>query len=261
MQPKSPFIHLLHFFLEGHFLISLGACALCFETNLLLHQSLQSNFFYAFVFFATLFTYNLYYIKDANFLYAKSLAIVGLAGSILSFFLMPYQPIVSLGIITVLSILYILPIFIAIRKPEAFNVQKLILLICIWVITTYVMPQTEFHFDAQQVVLLTYRTLFISLLSLLFFIRDEAKPILKRRGIFTTYLLIAMQYLTCISIALLCDIGLALVFAFITSLLLLLTIRFTRKKVASMYYLGFVDGLMCLELIFVTLKLAYFNES
>lgn len=261
MQPQSPFIRLLQCILKGHFVISLGAVALCIETNLLLQQALLSNFFYAFVFFATLFTYNFYYVKDVNFRYASLLSIIGLLGSITCFLIMPYQPIFLLTIIAALSILYIIPVFISIHKPEAFNVQKLFLLIIIWVITTHVMPQTNFIFNDKQWLLLVYRSIFISLLCLLFFIRDEINIIIKRRAILTTYAFILLQYLVCIYLLFVFDIGLFLILSLITSFILLLTIRFANKQVSAYYYLAFVDGLMCLELIFVAFKTFYINES
>ncbi|GBL35134.1 hypothetical protein EMGBS15_07290 [Filimonas sp.] len=161
------------FLLKSHFFISLCALGLSLETAVVLDVPFQSVWLYTFIFFSTFFSYNFYYIKTDAFPHAKVLAITGLVGAVISLMQMPYIPYLYLFMISVGSMLYLLPIFIPFKKTQTFSVQKLFLLILIWVMITFLFPVRHIHFNYGKGLLLIYRITLISHLCILFFIRDE----------------------------------------------------------------------------------------
>ncbi len=251
MDLRHPF---LKFILKSNLFISLCATDLSLETSVILKSGFQSGWLYAFVFFATLCSYNLYYIKSSDFPYHRSMALLGLFGSIVSLILMPSIPYVYLGIITLLSSLYLLPVFVSFRKPDSYSALRLFMLILVWVLFTFQFPAPHHLFDWRYGLLLLYRILLLSHLCVLFFIRDERNPSLKRTAEIALIPLGLLQGLVCVLIMLHGDYSLSIIYLTITLLTIKVSSRSIRSSRSNFHYLLFVDGIMLLQSIFVLFK-------
>ena len=225
------------------------------ETTIILHAGWQSSWQYAFVFFATLSSYNLYYIKSTAFSYHGMLTIFGIVGSAFSLMMMPAIPYVYLVLIAILSVLYLLPVFVSFRKSSSYSFQRLLILILVWVLFTFQFQSPHHVIDLRYGLLLLYRILLLSHLCVLFFIRDERNQTYKRMATIACIPLGVLQLVVSIFIMLQGDLMLAFIYIFIT----LLTSRVSRyvrvTSTSTLYYLFFVDGIMLLQSVFVVLAL------
>lgn len=225
------------------------------ETSVILHAGWQSGWQYAFVFFATLSSYNLYYIKSTEFSYHAIFTIVGTAGSAVSLIMMPIIPYVYLAFITILSLLYLLPVFVSFRKSSSYSFQRLLILILVWVLFTFQFQTPHHVIDLRYGLLLLYRILLLSHLCVIFFIRDERNQTYKRMAAISCIPLGVLQLVVSILIMLQGDIMLAVIYLFISLLMIRVSRHVRTNSMSTTYYLLFVDGIMLLQSAFVVITL------
>lgn len=260
----------LRFILSHSIFIAICAVALCFQTALLLHLYL-SAYFYSFVFFATLSSYNFYWLLSGYSLSERSLykhlklqlsnllvLLLASAGLILS--LVRLQNLLpEIAVALVLTVLYALPLLpfkfsLIARKAGLF---KTILLAFSWAFITVYLPYQAAPFGNWYIMLLLLinRFLFMLMLCIIFDARDTRVD--KIRGlqslttllstktvqqimmvIFTAYLvngiLLRIYYQEMAQIAALLISGLCTAVVYLLSL----------KKQGYFFYYFIVDGLM-----------------
>jgi hypothetical protein len=156
----------------------MGAVCMCAETAQVNHVHFATFPFYGFIFFATLTTYNLYYIKSKVYRYALPLTVIGCIGSMICFWLTEPISLSLLALLVLLSVLYILPVFFRIPKLIFYKGFKVILLAFIWMICTYILPLSLSHtaYNTSFMALLgLHRLLFMLILCYHFYIKDEVK--------------------------------------------------------------------------------------
>lgn len=252
---------LLNFLLEGNLFIAACAVGMAMETSVLLGQAFHESALYAFIFFATLFSYNLYYIFSIQFAYHRPLMFAGLAGCVVSLSLMKHIPFLQLGIISFLSVLYMLPVFTPVGRNKTYQCIKLLLLILVWFWFTFLLPAVLSVIHVQTIVFAAHRFIFLSALCLLFFIKDAGDAALRRIAIRALYFTVLLQLLLSLWILFRMSVPIGLI-DFLVSAWLLYDARiypFTSKTQRE--YLLFVDGKMLLQSIFVLIYSLLTNES
>jgi hypothetical protein len=249
----------LDWLLRGHIFISLCAVCMSIETCLTLDAPLPPISVMWLLFFSTLFSYNIYYVRTPEKMFYGLLSLIGALGAFVSWMMIPFSYHFMFLVIAAASVLYILPVFLPFPKPDSFALQKLVLLICIWVLSTFFLPLEKFVLTERNLILLSYRFVFLSLLCLLFFIRDEKKEILRSRAnvayqIFLGIQLLFSSYFCCQQ-----QWALGLSYGSITILLFFISRSLQKQKPGVFFYLGLVDGMMCLQFIFVSLSYFLFS--
>lgn len=243
------------FLLKGNIFIAFCAVGLSIETSLLLQRPCLYVGFYSFIFFACLFTYNAYYFKSKFRPHASWLMIVGLIGATSTIFYVPLKSVFFLILVSVLSGIYLLPAYISIRQSVLFTVQKLGILILVWVLMTFMVPAPDIHFDVETTLLLLWRILLMSHLCLLFLIKDEThSPVLKQLSIHACVVMSILQLLLATIIFFIIGKGLGGIYFVIAMITAMVSRSFNLNKKTDLHYLFFVDGIMILQTIFVLIK-------
>jgi 4-hydroxybenzoate polyprenyltransferase len=178
----------LHFILSHSIFISLCAVALCFQTYSLLHLP-GNRYIYGFIFFATLGSYNFYWLiskysfsrkvpvkaflkANRSYIFLFSFSGIGMAGCL--WFLSGYYNYIALAI--ALTLLYSLPLwpfrFVSFAKKAGF--LKTILLAATWAWVTVLVPAAPVLDTALAPVatLFLTRFCFMLMLCILFDMRD-----------------------------------------------------------------------------------------
>lgn len=187
----------LHFILSHSIFVALCATALCYQTVLLLQLEAEI-FLYSFIFFATLCSYNLYWLlskKMFGTVFYNAIFFKKEAGKIILFgvactgMLVSYMqaqlcwPYVWPAI--ALTALYTLPLlpFKFLRFTRRLGVVKTCLLALTWTyVTAYLPIQRSFaELDAASVFIISRRFLFMLMLCIIFDSRDSAMD--KIRGL------------------------------------------------------------------------------
>lgn len=235
------------FFLTTHFFIALIAVMLALETNILLHQPFQHWSLYAFIFTSTHFAYNVYYIKTEKKRMFTMLALVSLISSAVLLFLIPGVFYPRLFFIGMAAGLYILPVFLPFKKNKYYTFLRLLLLIFVWVSTTWVLPAQPEIRQSSCSLLLLWRIILISISCLLFFIRDEKEVRIRQQAVTILYVLLALQVI--LAIAVLISIHTILGCFFLVSCLLCIfcSVRFLKHSLSHVFYLAFADGVLFAE--------------
>ncbi len=180
----------LNFILSHSIFISLCAAALCFQTDVLLHIT-PGKYVYGFVFFATLSSYNFYWLIS-KYSFTKNKALPGFikknlsytllflvagAGMLYCIYFIPF--IFKYAVIAImLTLLYSLPLwpfkFAALARKAGF--LKTVLLAVTWAYVTIIIPAIPvLHTETLPVaVLFTARFFFMLLLCIIFDMRDMA---------------------------------------------------------------------------------------
>ncbi len=243
-----------NFILQSNIFISLCAVALAIETSIIVDQPFKSIAYYSFIFFSTLFAYNFYYFKSNQFAYYKVFTLIGIIGVITSFFYLDEIPMKTLVIIGALSSLYIIPVFISFNPPKYYSVFRLLILISVWVLFTFLLPINHNGFNTNFILLIAHRSLLMSILCLFFFIKDEKHVVNRKKAFVFIKALLVILLLNAVLIFLNGSPSLAIIYFMITALLLILLHQIMSKQKKSLYYLFYVDGIMILQSIFVILK-------
>lgn len=261
----------LHFILSHSIFIAVCAVALAFQTALLLKLNIDL-FVYGFIFFATLCSYNFYWIiSKASFARDKSFGVLlkkekpGLVILILSaigvFFCLFQYPLPVAFIITsfLLTCLYALPLlpfrpFYFIRKAGVF---KTFLLAFTWTYVTVFIPlqKTYLLLSSAELFVFTRRFLFMLMLCIIFDNRDKAVD--KIRGLHSLATVLKPAHLR-VLIYLIFVILFTTNFLYsyygitfsqsvalhISTLALLAVYFYSIKKRSYLFYYFFVDGMM-----------------
>lgn len=249
------------FLLKSNLFISVCAVAVCLETSVILHRPFHNVAFYSAVFFATLFAYNIYYFKSKTFSYYRFFAFSGFIGLLPSLYFMKGVSWFYFGVSFFLYVIYLFPVFRSFKKPEFYTVQKLAILILVWVIVSFLLPAGPIVWDQISVAMLLYRILLMTCLCTLFFIRDEKDPGFRKVAIHACFPLGILQMVLAIFLTIYGDTGLGCIYVFITLLTLLAGIYFNTLTRSEDSYLFYVDGIMLLQSIFVLIKFFMFHES
>ena len=262
----------LHFILSHSFFISLCAVSLCYQTYALL-QIDPNTIVYAFVFFATLSSYNFYwllskfrfskFISAADFISINffNLLLVGIAGAGMFFCLYLLPSLITYALFAVvLTFLYSIPLWppfrhVIILKKTGF--LKPVLLAFTWSFVTTIIPASQVLSSSSAAVisLLTARFFFMFLLCIIFDRRDAivdkinglhslatdvGKNMLKNLVLITFIIFIVSG----LFIRYYFKDNAQLIAFFITGLMIWWVYRASLKKQGYVFYYFVVDGLM-----------------
>lgn len=261
----------LHFILSHSFFVSFCAVALAFQTGRLLHVDIPA-YLYGFIFFATLCSYNFYWILSrfsfseripvAAFLEKEatgiSLFLISLAGMIYCLFMSPVQ-LNQVATAVLLTVAYSVPLlpFKFLHVTRKAGVLKTVLLAFTWTYVTAFLPlQTGWgHLSGADIFILSRRFLFMLMLSIIFDNRDKAVD--KIRGLHSLAtvlkpnqlrLLITVIFIVLFGTNFLSvqyGISLNQSIALQTSTIALLVVYFfSTRKQGYLFYYFVVDGLM-----------------
>ena len=177
----------LHFILSHSIFIAFCAVALCFQTALLLHFNLAA-FFYAFIFFSTVCSYNFYWLlsgfafanRSLPSLYKKQgsniiVFFIAAIGMLLSLYSIPgLWPLAAIALL--LNLVYAIPLmpFKFFQKTREAGLLKTILLAFTWTFVTVYMPykQVSTAHPLTLIMLFNNRFLFMLMLCIIFDARD-----------------------------------------------------------------------------------------
>lgn len=251
-------------FVYGRFYISIAAFLLAIQTSLLFTRQLPSWSLSGFIFFATLFAYNIYYIDLDRpiYKYHKLTAfIAAFAAGACFIFCAPQINWLLLSALVVFGCLYTFASYFPFQlftKP----LIKIVLLTSVWILAVIFLPlEKNIYLSSPLFVLFTlHQFIFVFILNLLFDIKDIEFDEKKRRtslatkyGKQTSYTIIHLLEMSLI-VALCLMIFIErnylspyLVPLLIANLALSYCIRKMRTRQAMYPYLVYVDGLMLLQ--------------
>lgn len=261
----------LHFILSHSFFVSFCAVALAFQTGRLLHVDIPA-YLYGFIFFATLCSYNFYWILSrfsfsgtvsiAAFLEKEatgiSLFLISLAGMVYFLLISPVQ-LNQVAMAVLLTVAYSVPLlpFKLLHFTRKAGVLKTVLLAFTWTYVTAFLPmQTGWGLlSGADIFILTRRFLFMLMLCIIFDNRDKAVD--KIRGLHSlATVLKPNQLLLLITVIFIILFGtnflsvqygvsLKQSIALQTSTIALLVVYFlSTRKQGYLFYYFVVDGLM-----------------
>lgn len=261
----------LHFILSHSIFVAFCAVGLSYQTVLLLHLS-ASIYLYGFIFFATICSYNFYWLlskyslrkdismkvffkKEANEIV---LLILAIAGSAFCFFQVQLSPVIILTAI-VLTGLYAMPLLpISFLKfTRKAGVLKTTLLAFTWSYVTVMIPLQKAFPELTDIELfiLTRRLLFMLMLCIIFDNRDIAVDKIRGlRSLATDLSANSMRYLIYSIFIILfatnflfryfgLSIGQSIAMQ-LSTIALLVTYYYSTKKQGYLFYYFFVDGMM-----------------
>ncbi len=234
-------------FITAHFFIAGIAVILTLETAVVLHAPFQPISVYLFIFFATFFAYNVYYIHTENGHIYKMFAILSLVCSLFVLFFVPSLYYLKLVPIAIASTLYIFPVFVTYDRSPSFAIYRLLLLVFVWVATTFILPINPLQYNYATFVLLVYRIVLIALACILFFIRDELDVVLKRKAIVSAWALHFLQIILATIVTFTVNVTFGICYLALSILSILVTSRFLKKSQTAVHYLMFVDGVLFLQ--------------
>ncbi len=261
----------LHFILSHSIFIAVCAVALTFQTSLLLKVDINL-FVYGFIFFATLCSYNFYWIvskasftkttdiysflkKEKTGLLILSIAAVGVLGCFIKYRL-PLEFIFTSLLLTCLYALPLLP-FKPFRFMRKAGVLKTFLLAFTWAYVTLFIPLQKSYLllSSADLFVFTRRFLFMLMLCIIFDNRDKAVD--KIRGLHSLatvlkpaqlrifiYLIFVTLFTTNFLYR---DYGITFgqsVALHISTVALLAVYFYSLKKRSYLFYYFFVDGMM-----------------
>jgi hypothetical protein len=178
----------LHFILSHSIFIAVCAVAMCFQTTTILHLQ-TNNWLLGFVFFATLCSYNSYWLFSNKifgsvfyqqiFFKKERFKVVLLAVYFTALFICYFQTSLSINLLLpaiILNVLYIVPLlpFKVLRFTRRIGVLKTIVLAFTWMYVTGFLPMQQpiLSLTGFEIALLVNRFLFMLLLCLVFDNRD-----------------------------------------------------------------------------------------
>jgi len=260
-----------HFILSHSIFVAFCALALSFQTGQLLHVGIPF-FLYGFIFFATLCSYNFYWILSrfafagnvpvAVFLKKEATGIVLFVISsigLVSCLLMSSVQLIHVATAVLLTVVYSIPLlpFTFLHFTRKAGVLKTVLLAFTWAYVTAFLPLQKdwMLLNGADVFIFTRRFLFMLMLCIIFDNRDEAVD--KIRGLHSLatdlkpnqlLMLIAVIFIILFGTNFLSvnyGISLAQSVALQTSTIALLVVYFfSTRKQGYLFYYFIVDGLM-----------------
>ncbi len=260
-----------HFILSHSIFIAICAVALAFQTAQLLHFD-SSPFLYGFIFFATLCSYNFYWILS-RFSLEENVVIVHLvkkeviAVLLLAFsaagllfclwrFAIPISFVITALLLTVIYSIPLLPFKFLLFTRKA-GVLKTIVLALTWTYVTAFIPmqKTYLHLDNADLFIITRRFLFMLMLCIIFDSRDmivdkirglhslatDLKPSTLKLLIYSIFavLFISNFFSRYYGITIYQSVALQ-----ISTLALLIVYFYSTKKQGYLFYYFIVDGMM-----------------
>ncbi len=264
------------FILSHSIFVAICALALAFQTTLLLQVD-ASLYVFGFIFFATLCSYNFYWvlskysfhreIAPAVFLKRESTGIsilfLAAAGMLICWYYSKI-PLLSVAIAISLTVVYAVPLlpFRFLQFTRKAGVLKTTLLAFTWSYVTVMIPLQKDPFDATQLELfiLTRRFLFMLMLCIIFDNRDSAvdkirglrslatdlSPSTMRWLIYSIFLILFASNFLSGNYGIPVAQSIALQ---ISTIALLLTYYYSTKKQGYLFYYFFVDGMMLFSAI------------
>lgn len=261
-------------FIHSRIFISICAVAMTLETYLLQGVFVFNFHILCFLFFSTLFSYNLYYIRYPSkfFNYHKQLAIVAFIASVYLFLMYLTAYFEFLLLISIFSSLYIFSPFL---KKNIFKNPfiKIFLLTAVWTLTIVVLPIIALPLHEEinsttSIFIFFHHFIFMFILNLIFDIKDRSiDKTINKMTIASSYSKDIVYRILYLSIAVLIIIQLS-GFYFLTnkwlpfslllaSIFLIYFIEKSKQQKNLTWYLIFIDGLMLLPLLFSSLFLYY----
>ena len=250
---------------------------LCFQTFVFFDRKASYPLLF-FVFFATLALYNLhsivalagqktkphprYRIVYEHLNVVKAITLLAIIGMVICAIGLPISLLLQIVLISVPSLLYILPI-IAGKRLRDFSFLKIFMLAIIWALVTVLLPFDYFgnDYDSRLGLLLIERAIFVFAIAIAFDIRDvefdktlEVKTIPIALGKFSSFLLAGMLL---ISWAILVHFIYLPLTAILLNLIALLSIGLiygAQKERPVCYYQILLDGTLLLQALIVSMS-------
>jgi hypothetical protein len=228
---------------------------MAFQTDLWINTKHIKIEYYGFIFFATLFSYHIYYLKSIQNKWHIIYAIISSICAVFILFKLNIQSLTTLVQIVLLSSSYI---FISLfnLKNKWLSIYKLFALSTVWFLTTTILPLKNWQSIYEYPLFFIHQFVFIFLLCFHFYIRDEVNEEFKSRYtlgvIIANVILIILSFFICLLIP-----G----WLFINILFLMLSIYIYKKKPVNSFYLIFVDGLLLLQPILVIVLQLLINDN
>jgi 4-hydroxybenzoate polyprenyltransferase len=270
----SKFIKLIF---AGNIFIGLCATMLCLQTFVFFDRKASYPLLF-FVFFATLALYNLhsivalnsqknkahprYLFFNENLKFVRLITLLAMIGMAICAIGLPISLLLQLVLISVPSLLYILPI-IAGRRLRDISILKIFILAIIWALVTVLLPFDYFanEYDSRLVLLLAERAVFVFAIAIAFDIRDmefdktlKVKTIPIAIGKFTSFLLAAILL---IGWAILVHFIYMPITAILLNAIALLSIGLiygAQKDWPVWYYQILLDGTLLLQALIVSMS-------
>ncbi len=261
----------LQFILSHSIFISLCAVALCYQAFLLLHVPFD-NYVYGLVFFATLSSYNFYWLISKYYFnrqqsvisflsknFSNTLLFAGAATGLLYCMAYLHNIIPYIIVAVLLTLLYSVPLWpvkaLAFTRKAGF--LKTVLLAFTWAYVTVIIPVRESVFTESLSVILLFsaRFLFMLMLCIIFDSRDiQVDKIHSLRSLATDVSNNTLRIIMAIVFSLYLICGLFLRYYFdntpqviaflITGIITLMVYLMSLRKRGYFFYYFLVDGLM-----------------
>lgn len=238
------------FLLRSRLFVAFIAFFLSYESQLFFNREIYSLPFFAFIFFATLAVYNLYYFKTKEFQYTPDFTFVSVSFSIISlgYCYQELDPIVLVICIT-LSLLYVAPIFFNIKLPVWFRYVKLLSVIIVWTLATTLLHRDKEFYESRilQIVGITFRFLLVTWVCLIFFIKDESNQLIAGKLLLLTQTLTYILFIFPVLFAWQNHIGIGLCILFNCVLAFLVFRYIKNQKLSNDWHLFYVDGVLLVQ--------------
>lgn len=261
----------LHFILSHSIFIAVCAVALTFQTALLLKLDINL-FVYGFIFFATLCSYNFYWIlSKVSFTSKKNIAIllkketsnyllllISAIGLLYCFLQssIPFYFVITAVVLTILYAVPLLPIP-ALRFTRKAGVLKTVLLAFTWTYVTVILPlQKDYtYLSNADLFIISRRFLFMLMLCIIFDNRDkdldkirglrslatDIPPVTLRIFIYFIFALLFISNFFSGNYGITLSQSIALQ---VSTIMLLVVYFYSNKKQGYLFYYFFVDGMM-----------------
>jgi 4-hydroxybenzoate polyprenyltransferase len=269
----SKFIKLIF---AGNIFIGLCATMLCLQTFVFFDRKASYPLLF-FVFFATLALYNLhsivalagqktkphprYRIVYEHLNAVRALTLLAMIGMAICTIGLPISLLLQLVLISVPSLLYILPI-IAGKRLRDISILKIFILAIIWALVTVLLPFDYFgnEYDSRLGLLLTERAIFVFAIAIAFDIRDiefdktlDVKTIPIAVGKFSSFLLAGILLISWAIFVHFIYMPLTAILLNVIALLSIGLIYGAQKDRPVWYYQILLDGTLLLQALIVVL--------
>ena len=194
---------------------------MAYQTDVVINACPIKTEYYGFIFFATLFSYHFYYLKNKDNNWHVFYSIIGFIGALFFLIKLNSYSYSILFLIVILSVSYFL-------------------LSAVWFFTTSIFPLINFQSIIEHPLFFIHQFVFIFLVCFCFYIRDEVNDDLK--STFKFGIIIANITLVILSLF---EPGWLLT----NTVFLLINIYIYKKSCTNLFYLLFVDGLLLLQSI------------
>ena len=261
----------LHFILSHSIFIALCAVALSFQTALLLQLNLNL-FVYGFIFFATLCSYNFYWILSRLSFVSKEnlyglikkqtagylLLFISSIGLLYCFFrsYIPLHFVITAILLTTLYAIPLLPVSF-LKFTRKAGVLKTILLAFTWTYVTVITPLQKDYWllNSADFFIISRRFLFMLMLCIIFDNRDkemdkirglrslatDLKPSILRILIYCIFTMLFISNFFCTNYGITLAQSIALQ---VSTIALLVVYFYSNRKQGYIFYYFFVDGMM-----------------